>query len=97
MNSFILSFGSLFIADIVIMESTYGNRIHPPASSGIKELAEAIKKTVRRGGTAVIPTFAVGRTQEIIYDINQLLLGDKEFAAAMKNEEIRMMGAKLPG
>lgn len=75
-------------ADIVMMESTYGNRIHPPAAAGINELAAAIKKTVRRGGTAVIPCFAVGRTQEILYDINQLLLKDKDFAAVMKNVKV---------
>lgn len=57
-------------ADYVIVESTYGNRLHPKNSTSIDELIEIILKTAKRGGTVVIPSFAVGRTQELIYQLN---------------------------
>lgn len=58
-------------ADYVIMESTYGNRVHPNNSMDVEKLMEIIVKTARRGGTVVIPSFAVGRTQELIYELNK--------------------------
>ena len=61
-------------ADAVIMETTYGDRVHPPAASGIRELSEAVQKTIKRGGTVVIPAFAVGRTQDVLYYFNRCLL-----------------------
>lgn len=58
-------------ADYVIIESTYGNRIHENMEQRTEELIEVILKTVRRGGSVIIPSFAVGRTQEIIYELNK--------------------------
>ena len=58
-------------ADYVIMETTYGNRNHPANSTSIQELLEIILKTAKRGGNVVIPSFAVGRTQELIYELNK--------------------------
>lgn len=58
-------------ADYVIMETTYGSRNHPANSTSIDELIEIVLKTARRGGTVVIPSFAVGRTQELIYEFNR--------------------------
>lgn len=55
-------------ADYVVMESTYGDRLHPESTLDyVTELASIIKKTMDRGGNVVIPSFAVGRTQEILY------------------------------
>jgi metallo-beta-lactamase family protein len=59
-------------ADYVVMESTYGNRLHKSMEESISELAEAIKVTFKRGGNVVIPSFAVGRTQDILYILNRL-------------------------
>ena len=60
-------------ADYVIMESTYGNRLHPEtAVDYVSELADIIQTTFDRGGNVVIPSFAVGRTQEILYFIRQI-------------------------
>lgn len=56
-------------ADYVIMESTYGDRSHGPRPDYIHELAGIIQKTLDRGGNLVIPSFAVGRTQEMLYFI----------------------------
>lgn len=58
-------------ADYVIMEATYGNRVHQHVNQKEEELLNIILKTVIRGGTVVIPSFAVGRTQEIIYELNK--------------------------
>ena len=58
-------------ADYVIMEATYGNRIHEDVEVREETLINIILKTVMRGGTVIIPSFAVGRTQEIIYELNK--------------------------
>ncbi|MBQ6621420.1 MAG: MBL fold metallo-hydrolase [Mogibacterium sp.] len=59
-------------ADYVIMESTYGNRLHPANALSISRLVDVVLQTVHRGGTVVIPAFAVGRTQEILFEFNKL-------------------------
>lgn len=58
-------------ADYLIMEATYGNRLHEKVNERIEELINIILDTTRKGGTVVIPSFAVGRTQEIIYELNK--------------------------
>lgn len=59
-------------ADYIIMESTYGNRTHNAPPDYVTELAKVIEKTLRRGGNLVIPAFAVGRTQELLYFIREI-------------------------
>ena len=54
-------------ADFVVMESTYGNRNHTEVWSYTDELAQIIDETLGNGGNVVIPSFAVGRTQELLY------------------------------
>lgn len=66
-------------ADYVIMESTYGSRLHPENSTSIKELLDIVIKTTSRGGNVVIPSFAVGRTQELIYEFNRFYLERPEY------------------
>ncbi|CAG9166570.1 MBL fold metallo-hydrolase RNA specificity domain-containing protein [Cupriavidus respiraculi] len=58
-------------ADVLLVESTYGNRRHP-AIDPIDALGEVVARTVGRGGTLVIPAFAVGRTQVLLYCLHQL-------------------------
>lgn len=60
-------------ADFVVMESTYGNRSHKPLKDSIDELASVIKTTFKRGGNVYIPSFAVGRTQDLLYILNNLV------------------------
>jgi metallo-beta-lactamase family protein len=55
------------------MESTYGNRQHKPLKDSIDELVQAIKMTFRKGGNVYIPSFAVGRTQDLLYILNNLV------------------------
>ncbi len=61
-------------ADILIMESTYGNRQHPPYPESEKELERIVNETYKRGGTLLIPAFAVGRTQQLVYALHRLFL-----------------------
>lgn len=58
-------------ADILLLESTYGDRFHEPQENENEKLITIINDTIARGGNVVIPSFAVGRTQEIIYILNQ--------------------------
>lgn len=60
-------------AEYVVMESTYGNRVHKSMKKSIHELVEAIKITFKKGGNVYIPAFAVGRTQDLLYILNQLV------------------------
>jgi len=59
-------------ADIVIMESTYGNRLHPAYPESEKVLERIVNETVSRGGSLLIPAFAVGRTQQLVYALHKL-------------------------
>lgn len=54
-------------ADYVVIESTYGDRIHGKRPDYVKELSDILNETFSRGGNVVIPSFAVGRTQELLY------------------------------
>ncbi len=59
-------------ADYVIMEATYGNRLHPENSMDVDKLIDIILETAARGGSTIIPSFAVGRTQEIVFELNRI-------------------------
>lgn len=61
-------------ADILLMESTYGNRLHPPYPESEKALKRIIEETRQRGGFLLIPAFAVGRTQQLVYALHKLFL-----------------------
>lgn len=59
-------------SDVVIVESTYGNRDHPTVEDAKSALATIVSDTAARGGKVLIPAFAVGRTQEILYELHEL-------------------------
>lgn len=59
-------------ADYVVMESTYGDRNHEPVASYAAELAKIIDDTFSKGGNVIIPSFAVGRTQELLYFMREM-------------------------
>jgi metallo-beta-lactamase family protein len=59
-------------ADILIMESTYGGKTHPPITESAADMLTVIKRTVDRGGKVIIPAFAVERTQMLVYLLNDL-------------------------
>ena len=58
-------------ADVVVMETTYGDRLHKPFNPSVEEFHEAVADTFRRGGNVVIPTFALERAQEILYFLRE--------------------------
>jgi metallo-beta-lactamase family protein len=60
-------------ADALIMESTYGNRDHESVDGARAQLAQVVRETAARGGRILIPAFAVGRTQEMIYALHSLV------------------------
>ena len=62
--------------DYVITESTYGDRLHNKVENPLKQLSDIMNRTFKRGGNVVIPAFAVGRTQEILYFIREILEND---------------------
>ncbi len=93
-------------ADYIIMESTYGDRNHETVSDYRKSLAETIKTTFDRGGNVVIPSFAVGRTQELLYflrDIQEkhMVSGYPNFPVYVDSplaiEAIRIFGKNIYG
>ena len=59
-------------ADVLIMESTYGGRLHPPYVDANKELERIINEAYQRGGKIIVPAFAVGRTQQLVFTLHQL-------------------------
>ncbi len=71
-------------ADYLIIESTYGDTIHESYEESTEKLIDIINKTELRGGTVIIPSFAVGRTQELIYQLNQYYEYNPEVEEYMK-------------
>jgi metallo-beta-lactamase family protein len=60
-------------ADYMIMECTYGDKKHDKPELAFIEFRAVVKRTVERGGKVIVPAFAVGRTQELVYDLNQMM------------------------
>lgn len=59
-------------ADVVLMESTYGGRTHGPLAQNDEDLYRIVFETVTRGGKVIVPAFAIGRTQELVYALHRL-------------------------
>lgn len=59
--------------DYLIMECTYGNRLHDPPDVAYESLLRIVRDTISRGGNIVIPSFAVGRTQTLVYMLHQMM------------------------
>ncbi len=76
-------------ADYLVMESTYGNRLHMRNDEKAQLFLNIVAETLEKGGNVVIPSFAVGRTQEILYEINKLKEENKN------NEDFKAKYIKL--
>lgn len=59
--------------DYLIMESTYGDKIHANPDDAINEFREVVVDTIKHGGKVIVPSFAVGRTQELVYELNKMI------------------------
>ena len=75
-------------ADYVIRETTYGNRLHPKNSTSIDELIKITIDTIKRGGSVIIPSFAVGRTQELISQFNMFYEQHPEYQKYLENVNV---------
>ena len=64
-------------ADYVVMESTYGGREHEPEAEAVQMLADAVRATSDAGGVLLIPSFAIGRTQEVVWELDRLIEANK--------------------
>lgn len=60
-------------ADYLLMESTYGDKAHSDPSQAFDEFQQVVARTIQRGGKVIIPAFAVGRTQELVYNLNIMM------------------------
>ena len=60
-------------ADYLILESTYGGRLHKQTDHVVNKLADVVNRTARRGGRIIVPAFAVGRTQQLVLLLHQLV------------------------
>jgi len=63
-------------ADVVVCESTYGHRVHEPHTERRKKLYDAIERTMTSKGVLMIPSFSIERTQELLFELDQILLKD---------------------
>jgi metallo-beta-lactamase family protein len=63
--------------DLLISESTYGGHTHEPVDETAEQLGQVVRRTVERGGKVIIPAFAVGRTQTVVYFLHQLIAAGK--------------------
>ena len=61
--------------DYLIMECTYGDKLHNDPQAAYDELRETVWRTAQRGGKVIVPAFAVGRTQELVYSLHQMMQG----------------------
>ena len=75
-------------ADYLIMESTYGDRLHQDKMNKAERFLDIVLETLDRGGNVIIPSFAVGRTQEIIYEINKTLTFPPEKVKKLMNAPV---------
>ena len=60
-------------ADFLLMECTYGDKKHNDPSAAFDEFREVVRRTIKRSGKVIIPAFAVGRTQELVYNLNMMM------------------------
>lgn len=59
--------------DYMIMESTYGDKPHSNPENAFIEFRDVVKRTIERGGKVIVPAFSVGRTQELVYNLNEMM------------------------
>jgi metallo-beta-lactamase family protein len=64
-------------ADYMIMECTYGDKPHPDPDAAFLEFRDVVKRTIQRGGKLIVPAFAVGRTQELVYHLNEMMTSNE--------------------
>ncbi|MBR2578465.1 MAG: hypothetical protein IKE38_05980, partial [Erysipelotrichaceae bacterium] len=83
--------------DYVITESTYGDRLHDKVDDPLKQLSDIMNRTFKRGGNVIIPAFAVGRTQEVLYFIREIIENRMvDYEDLMSTWTVRWLKKQLP-
>ena len=77
-------------ADYLVMESTYGNRLHMRNDDKAEIFLKIVSETLEGGGNVIIPSFAVGRTQEILYELNRIKENNKENEEFLREYKLLM-------
>lgn len=75
-------------ADYVIMETTYGDRLHEKNADSVQKLIDIIISTYKKGGNVIIPSFAVGRTQELIYQLDRFYDTNNEYQEILNKIQV---------
>jgi metallo-beta-lactamase family protein len=80
-------------ADVVVLESTYGGRVHDSRKTRVERLRATIEKALRNRGTVLIPAFSIGRTQELLYELEQLIhkYGGSAAADGLRWDELEVI------
>lgn len=80
-------------ADVVVLESTYGDRIHESRKDRVQRLRLTVEKALRNRGTVLIPAFSIGRTQELLYELEQVIhrYGKSMAASGLPWEELEVI------
>jgi metallo-beta-lactamase family protein len=92
-------------ADLVVMESTYGDRLHEPRDQRVRQLGDILTRALADGGKVFIPAFSLGRTQELIYEMDRIFsdpsvgrcFRDCKVNSARRFSSIRPWDWKSPG
>jgi hypothetical protein len=92
-------------ADLVIMESTYGDRLHEPRDQRVRQLGDILTRALADNGKVFIPAFSLGRTQELIYEMDRIfsdpgyqeMFPDCRVNSARRYSSIRPWAWKSPG
>ena len=82
-------------AHCLLLESTYGDRVHPPLGDSIGTLASTIQRTIGRGGKVIIPAFALERAQELVHQLRQLRLSGR-IPALRRELHAKLQGQSTP-
>ncbi|MGC9149734.1 MAG: MBL fold metallo-hydrolase [Candidatus Micrarchaeia archaeon] len=82
---------NFYESDILIIESTYANREHPPRKEVEKRLKEEIEETISKGGNVLMPTFAVGRAQEMLFVLDSLGFSDIVYLDGMAKDATQII------
>src|SRR6185503_16112212 len=71
-------------SDVVVMEATYGERVHRPFAESVEEFYAAVEATFARGGNVIVPTFALERAQELLYYLNRAIMVDRRLPRSIQ-------------
>lgn len=78
-------------ADILVLESTYGDKLHPPLVNREKQLESILCKTLENGGITIIPAFSLGRTQDLLLEMNNIFERLEHYSLCQHLDDVRVI------